>query len=72
MPAAATRVCPQCGATVPRDAQFCTSCNLSLVEADKAALELREMRERRRRAYKVRILIAIFIVIILLGYFFLT
>jgi RNA polymerase subunit RPABC4/transcription elongation factor Spt4 len=41
MPKVLIRPCARCQAVVPSETQFCPSCGLSLVQADREALELR-------------------------------
>lgn len=71
MPKAVTRSCPRCQSMVPTETQFCPSCGLSLVQSDREALELRQMKARERSGFELRTIIIVFIVIVALGYYFL-
>jgi uncharacterized membrane protein YvbJ len=63
--------CPRCGAATEPGKQFCASCGLSLVEAEKQAFELRQMKQRDRNGREKQWLFFIFLVMMGLAYLYL-
>lgn len=68
---AETTKCAGCGATVATGERFCPRCVQSLVGAERDALQLRELRRQEALRRQKQILFALFVILIMLGYFFL-